>query len=147
MQWFNLLPILQRHTAPTSTLRYYPPRRVGPQEMMTICDFDLPRRKGFIYTANEREDDWFAQSQVLNCCWDNGEIPLYGWKGGTTFEDNPLGGKREVLRQAPARGARQVVQMLLNEGCLVPGEELDRVFNLDSRGEAVEEYKGRYVYE
>ena len=106
LHWSEFIPFLQRNRTSTPRLRFYGPTKDQPDKM-TICDFDLPRRKGKEVAFAWEEKDWFLNSQVVVGGWDEGYIPFRGW-----------------AEPRPIRGAIAVAKIMLEEGSLRRSDEV-----------------------
>ena len=115
MYWDDFKAFLQRNATPNAILKFYPPSKTV-TDKITICDFNSPRRSGFINYAGKFEEEWFAQTQVGVGSWFNGEIPIYNWAGEPEHE--------QVIKRTPCRGALAVVEMLVDAGTLDLTDEI-----------------------
>jgi hypothetical protein len=112
--WDDLKRLIRRNAHPHSIVKFYPPNKLYPHNM-TICDMNLPRRRG-LFSMGWTEHDWVQQSAVCVCYYENNEIPLRGWIG--EFDNT---GK---ITKDMARGALAVLDMLIESDVLVMTEEV-----------------------
>lgn len=108
LYWDEFASFLRRNVNPVNThLKFERQDTKNLPDMCTIMDYNRPYKKGLIDSKYGRHTDWERDSQVVNCGWLNGEIPMIGWQ-----EPSPL------------RGVRQTVKILLKEGVLLPTQEV-----------------------
>ena len=102
LYWDEFASFLRRNVNPVNThLKFERQDVKNLPEMCTIMDYNRPYKKGLFDSKYGIHTDWERDSQVVNCGWLNGEIPIIGWQ-----EPSPL------------RGARQTVEILLAEKIL-----------------------------
>jgi hypothetical protein len=126
LYWDEFAPILQRNRAPNANLRFHPPHRNSPQDIVTIVDANYPLRNYLINTGYS-EDDWQRDSIVCNASWLNGEIPLRG-----RFIDPKT--------DRPVRGVVEVLGIMLHNGCLCPTSEISYLLGGDARRAIPDKY-------
>lgn len=118
LYWFEFAPIIKRAERASSSLRFSAPNRS--LKITTIIDGQLPSRKGKVATGHD-ETDHLRDSIICNAGWVDGCIPIRTipgrvWKDPLTLEERT---------QMPVRGVRDVLAILLNDGCIRKTEEVE----------------------
>lgn len=130
MYFSDFVRLVRAHAAPYTKLDFLM-TRFGPGDVVTVMDYNYPRRDGVTHTGYDGFD-WYTASCVMNVPFNELPDESYAgdWRESFTNESAPYWRKR------PITGYKRALARLLKEGCIVPSVKLDRLLGYDSRKDA-----------
>ena len=129
MYFDDFVKVVRAHSAPNAHLCFHK-NRFGPVDIVTILDYGLPRRTLQVHTGHTHWD-WYKDSFAMNCTSLNGEIPMKSFIGDFKYAEP--GDEEAKWVQRPVRGVRESLMILLRQGVITPGKEIDILLKESSR--------------
>lgn len=125
--------LVRQHLAPYAHLDFHVTRH-GPERCISILDYHYPRRRRKQVITGNASWDWYMASFICNFETVAGEVPMESRSGEYIYADDLDNFTHQARwRVRPGRGVKDTLKLLLKDGTIVPGSELDRVLGIDSR--------------
>ena len=137
----TFVSVVREHANPSSTIAFHVTRH-GPDDVVSIMDYSLPKRTGVCHTGYA-DSDWYRDSYVCNVTRTAGFIPRENFVGDFRYQEVSTG-REAGFEIRPAKGYLTCLQQLLYQGVIVPSHKLDSILREESRKYANPRY--RYLY-
>ena len=147
----DFFALVRRCAAPNALIHDHK-TRVGPVDVISVLDYDYPRRRPRDLVARGKtHEDWYVSSFVCNMT--TNEFPRWSFDGVWIEPEQEYDVEGiPIVRTLPGRwllrpaiGYKDLLMLFLNEGLILPSWELNDLLQYDTRKTCLNDYRYMYI--